>query len=248
MTIANNELRDRFFASLADAASLLRLFDFVPDVFVYVKNKEGQFVAGNQPWLEMRGVTSIDEIAGKTDLELHPLYWARQYQQEDQRVIQSGQELPDQVWLVPSGQGKLSTFISTKIPLRGHSGEVIGIAGVMYSTDKDDTSPGTSNPIQRATAMIADRFDGPLTVAEIAAAVGLSASQLNRRFRTRFQIPPSEYLQRVRIHQASRLLTETDAPIINVALETGFFDQAHLTRTFRRWMGMTPTDFRKSVR
>jgi transcriptional regulator GlxA family with amidase domain len=96
--------------------------------------------------------------------------------------------------------------------------------------------------------MIADRFSGPLTVAEIAVEAGLSASQLNRRFRAQFQVPPSEYLQRVRVDRASRLLAETNTPILDVALQTGFFDQAHLTRTFRRWIEMTPNEFRNSAR
>ncbi|TWU60707.1 Arabinose operon regulatory protein [Rubripirellula tenax] len=242
------QLRANFFASLDDPATLMRLLDFLPNVYAYAKNSNGQFVAGNRSWLKMRGFTSVDEVTGKTDRELHPLYWALQYQEEDRRVIDSGCELAEQVWLVPSGDGKLSTFISTKIPLRDKSGAVIGIAGVMYSTDNNDASTGQPDPIGRATTLIARRYGGPLSVAEIAKAVGLSSSQLNRRFRTKFQIPPSEYLQRVRIHQASRLLTETDAPISEVALDTGFFDQAHLTRTFRRWMGMTPTEFRRSVK
>ena len=54
-------------------------------------------------------------------------------------------------------------------------------------------------------------------------------------------------LQRVRVHEASCLLADTDTSISEVALETGFYDQAHLSRTFRRWMGMTPSEFRKEA-
>ncbi len=237
-----------FFESLADPSALMRLFDFLPDVYVYVKNRRGEFVAGNEAWLAMRGLNSIADIAGKTDRELHPLYWAQQYQQEDQRVFDSGEELPEQFWLVPSGKGKLGTFISTKIPLRGRSGHVIGIAGVMYSLDTSEPKSAKTDPVTQATEIIADRFGEPLSVSKIAEEVGMSTSQLNRRFRAKFQIPPSEYLQRVRVHHASRLLAQGDAAINEVALDTGFFDQAHLTRTFRRWMGMTPSDFRKSVK
>ncbi len=237
--------RSRFFESLGDVTQLLRLLDFVPDVYAYVKDDRGRFVAGNRAWLTIRGAKTIDDIAGKTDADLHPLYWARQYQEEDRRVMDSGEELPEQAWLVPAGDGKLSTLISTKIPLRSRPGNVIGIAGIMYRADKISPATRKADPIERAVAMIADRFSGPLEVADIAAEVGLSVSQLNRRFRSQFQVPPSEYLQRVRIDRASRLLAETDVPILDVALQTGFFDQAHLTRTFRRWMEMTPNEFRR---
>lgn len=238
--------RRSFFDSLGDVTQLLRLLDFVPDIYAYVKDDRGRFVAGNRAWLAIRGAKTIDDIAGKTDADLHPIYWARQYQQEDRRVMESGGELPDQLWLVPSGDGKLATLISTKIPLRSRTGKVIGIAGIMYRADKISSATRKADPIERAVAIIADRFSGPLEVAEIAAEVGLSVSQLNRRFRAQFQVPPSEYLQRVRVDRASRLLAETDTPILDVALRTGFFDQAHLTRTFRRWMEMTPNEFRRS--
>jgi AraC-like DNA-binding protein len=88
-------------------------------------------------------------------------------------------------------------------------------------------------------------FGTPLEINQIAAEVGLSVSQLNRRFRSVYQMTPSEYLQRVRVHEASQRLAESNATIGQVALDTGFYDQAHLTRTFRRWMGMPPSEFRR---
>ncbi len=248
MSTKKNQLSEEFFRSLDDASAMLRLFDFVPDVFVYVKNVDGQFVAGNQHWFKIRGAASADELIGKTDVDLHPLYWARQYQEEDRRVIESGQELPEQIWLVPSGDGKMSTLVSTKIPLFDKRGRVIGIAGVMVPSERTQPTSTRSDPITLATELIAKRFGESITVAKIAEAVDLSVSQLNRRFRAKLQIPPSEYLQRVRVYEASRLLAESEMKISDIALDVGFFDQAHLTRIFGKWMGMTPNEFRKSMK
>ncbi|MCG8652578.1 MAG: AraC family transcriptional regulator, partial [Pirellulales bacterium] len=168
--------------------------------------------------------------------------------EEDRRVIESGQAIPHQVWLVPVKSGGLGTFVSSKIPLRGPTGQVIGVAGVMYRLDADGALPTPPDRLHQATEMIARRFDQPLEVSEMAKAVNLSISQLNRRFRATYQMSPSEYLQRVRVHEASRLLAGSSLSIGEVALRTGFYDQAHLTRMFRKWMGMTPTDFRKESR
>lgn len=245
MRVSPVELRDRFFASLSDAAQLLRLFDFLPNVFLYVKDREGRFTAMNQQLVRLRGAKNAEDLIGKTDVEIHPVYWGRLYQEEDRRVIESGRELPDQVWLVPVAGGRLGTFLSSKIPLRDAEGTVIGIAGVMYQLERQPPEDSRGEPIAQATEIISRGFETPMEINQVARQVGLSVSQLNRRFRAVYQMSPSEYLQRVRVHEASRLLAESDLTIGRVAMETGFYDQAHLTRTFRRWMGMPPSEFRK---
>lgn len=242
------KLRLHLFESLQDASDLLRLFDFLPGVYLYVKDDRGRFVAMNHALAQLSGASEPNECLGKTDVDLHSAYWGRRYQEEDRAVMQSGVELPHQVWLVPTGRGRLGTFVSSKIPLRGKSGRVIGVAGVMIRLDQDLETSDPSDPIDLATQLITERYADALEVAHIAAEVGLSVSQLNRRFRAKHQIPPSEYWQRVRVYQASRLLMETQFTVGEVALQCGFYDQAHLNRTFRKWMQMTPTEFRQLVR
>ncbi len=245
MKVSPAELRKCFFSSLADATQLLRLFDFLPNVFLYVKDTEGRFTAMNEQLVRLRGAKTEAELIGKTDVEIHPTYWGRLYQEEDRRVIESGREIPDQVWLVPVAGGKLGTFRSSKIPLRDARGQMIGIAGVMYQLEVQQPSGLRYDPVAQASEVITKGFVRRLEISQVASQVGLSVSQLNRRFRTVYQMTPSEYLQRVRVHEASRLLAETDFTIGKVALDTGFYDQAHLTRTFRRWMGMPPSEFRR---
>lgn len=235
---------ERTFSSLSDAKQLLRLFDFLPNVFLYIKDTEGRFVAMNEHLVRLRGEQSEQALLGKTDLELHPVYWGRRYQEEDRKVMDSGREIPNQVWLVPVSGGKLATFVSSKIPLRSQDGSIIGIAGVMYQIDRP-AAAHNNDPIQRAAMMIEEDFRSSLEINEIAQRVKLSVSQLNRRFRAIYQMSPSRYLQRIRVDEASRLLVDSDVSISEIALDTGFYDQAHLTRTFRRWMGMTPSEFRR---
>jgi len=245
MSKTGEAIRERFFDSVQDAAQLLRLFDFLPNTYLYVKDIDGHFVAMNDGQTQMKDVKHQRELWGKTDLDLHSLHWGRLYQQEDRKVMESGRELPEQIWLVSAGDGTLGTFCSSKIPVRNRDGDVIGIAGVMYRIDQKQRAVSGNDPIKKATDLITKRFADPIEISEIAAHVELSTSQLNRRFRAIFQMPPSEYLQRVRVHEASRRLVDGDQAISEIAFECGFYDQAHLTRTFRRWMGMTPREFRR---
>ena len=57
---------------------------------------------------------------------------------------------------------------------------------------------------------------------------------------------PTEYLLALRLQEARRLLVTTEEPVSVVALNTGFFDQSHFTKRFRKVTGMTPTQFRKT--
>jgi transcriptional regulator GlxA family with amidase domain len=57
---------------------------------------------------------------------------------------------------------------------------------------------------------------------------------------------PIEYLLALRLQEARRLLTSTELTLSAIALNTGFFDQSHFTKRFRKMTGMTPTQFRKT--
>lgn len=90
------------------------------------------------------------------------------------------------------------------------------------------------------------RLDEPLPLADLAAAAGLSISQLARSFKTRTGLPPHRYLMRLRIEQAARLLRTGTMPIAEVAIRCGFSHQEHLTRALRASLGTTPAALRRS--
>ena len=73
-------------------------------------------------------------------------------------------------------------------------------------------------------------------------------TRLLRGFRRFLETTPADYLRQLRVDQARRLLAETERPIADIALETGFTDQSHLTRVFRRLLGETPAASRRRFR
>ncbi len=56
------------------------------------------------------------------------------------------------------------------------------------------------------------------------------------------------FLRRARVEEAARRLAEGAAPLAQIALECGFCDQSHLSRTFKRLMGLTPGAWRRASR
>jgi AraC-like DNA-binding protein len=88
-------------------------------------------------------------------------------------------------------------------------------------------------------------IDNP-SLKELSEAAGLNPFYLVRVFRKKVGMPPHEYLTQVRVERAKELLCD-GLPIAEVALETGFVDQSHLTRRFKRAVGFTPKQFAQQV-
>jgi AraC-like DNA-binding protein len=105
---------------------------------------------------------------------------------------------------------------------------------------------GAGQATRRVMTLLADRLTCPPALTEIAAAAGLSRYQLLRSFRAEVGMPPYAWLAQHRVARARVLLERGQSPA-EAAVLTGFADQAHLTRWFRRVVGVTPGAYRNSV-
>jgi AraC-like DNA-binding protein len=92
--------------------------------------------------------------------------------------------------------------------------------------------------------LLAERLAEPPSLAELAAITGLSQFALLRAFRGATGLPPHAYLNQQRVRRA-RLLLDDGLPAADVAARTGFADQAHLTRHFKRVVGVPPAAYQR---
>ncbi|MEV5382521.1 AraC family transcriptional regulator [Streptomyces sp. NPDC052721] len=109
-----------------------------------------------------------------------------------------------------------------------------------------DRIPGADAIARTVRDRLADELTDPPSLALLATDLGLSRYQLLRAFRTTMGIPPYAWLAQHRVTKA-RVLLETGLRPAEVATLVGFADQAHLTRWFRRVLGVTPAAYRNSV-
>ncbi|WP_413203807.1 helix-turn-helix domain-containing protein [Rhodospirillum sp. A1_3_36] len=93
--------------------------------------------------------------------------------------------------------------------------------------------------LDRAAALIADRYRDPLRLEEIRAESGLSLSHFVRAFKRRYGLTPHAYQLNRRVQKGQELLRR-GRPIAEVALDMGFADQAHFQRVFKRLLAVTP--------
>lgn len=102
--------------------------------------------------------------------------------------------------------------------------------------------------IEQAREIIHDQFCKNLTLAKVAELIGIHPVYLAREFRKSYRCTVGEYIRRLRIQSACRELSNSDAPLTEVALACGFSDQSHFSRVFRRLTAMTPTQYRACFR
>ncbi|HYZ21777.1 MAG TPA: helix-turn-helix domain-containing protein, partial [Rhodopila sp.] len=94
---------------------------------------------------------------------------------------------------------------------------------------------------------IDENLDGNISLSDLAGVVQLSVFHFMRKFRAEFGCPPHAFVMRRRIEHAQRKLARRDVPLKVVAADCGFADQSHMTRLFRRVLGATPAEYRRSV-
>ncbi len=104
-----------------------------------------------------------------------------------------------------------------------------------------DRSPG----VRRVVAAIDERLNQRLTLVGLAHEAGLHPTHFARSFRSLTGYTVGEYIRQRRVARAQQMfVTQSSFTLSRVALESGFFDHAHLTRSFRRLVGVSPSEYR----
>jgi AraC-like DNA-binding protein len=98
---------------------------------------------------------------------------------------------------------------------------------------------------KRAREYMVANLAEPISLADIAAAAGLSRMHFAAQFRAATGLRPHEYLLQLRIERAQELLSTSRLPLVEIAFEVGFKTQAHFTTVFARFVGETPHVWRQ---
>ena len=85
--------------------------------------------------------------------------------------------------------------------------------------------------------------DSEFKVDQLCAQVGISRSQLHRKIKEIAGIPTADFIRNIRLNQAARLLREHKASVADVAYNTGFANQTHFSTVFKKYFGMSPSDY-----
>ncbi len=241
-------LNQEFFKLNPAATGFLDLFEFLPGIVFYAKDRSSCYVAANSTMLATKRLTSPSELLGRSDRDFHPPALAEAYIDEDRSIMETGKPLANQAWFVIDLSGRPGWFRSSKVPLHDADGSVIGLAGVRYAISTPEDRAQQFQNLVSAVHYLENNYTESISSSELAKLAGMSVTHFNRRFSEIFRLSPNQFLISLRVERARYLLSMTGMPIAEIVSETGFYDQSHFTRHFRKLTGMTPKKYRQQYR
>ena len=108
------------------------------------------------------------------------------------------------------------------------------------------TTPGVF--VSAAIAYLREHIHDTIYMTDLVRHLGYSRTRVFEMFKAETGLPPNEYLQRVRIEEAEKLLRQTNKSVTEIALATGFGSGQHFSLIFRCHTGLSPARFRKGAK
>ncbi len=224
---------------------LQQLFNYLPEVYFVVKDCDGRVMMANAVAARLCGFEHESEMIGKTDYDLFARDRADAYVQDDRYVLDAGESIIDRVEMAPDPDNAINWFVTTKIPLYSHAGEIIGLACIARNMTDAYEKLRPYAEMNEVLEYVRENHGQPIKIGDLAKMAHLSPSQFERRFHKVFHITPTRHILNVRVRTACKLLATTNNTIVSIALETGFYDHSHFVRNFRKVMGLSPSAYRK---
>ena len=221
------------------------LFDHVPEIVFFVKDAVGRYLVVNQTLVLRCGKNKKTDLIGLRPAHVFGSDMGGHYEQQDRKVIRSGQPLIKHLELHNYPSQEMGWCLTTKVPLYDASGKCAGLVGISQDLNWSDLSEHFLKHVSEALKYAEENLHSNPSIAEIAQSVNLSTYQLDRRMKMLFGISTGKWLLKTKISKASQKLLATNFSILDIAYSVGYNDQSSFTRQFKTATGLTPTEFKK---
>ncbi|MDR1493120.1 MAG: AraC family transcriptional regulator [Planctomycetaceae bacterium] len=239
------QFQEHFLANIGSLANFLSFFEYDSDSYFFIKDREGKFIWMNSSLLAFLHISNPDDCVGKNDSDYFTSAMTFRYLEEDRKVMQTREPILNQPWIVENKRKERRWYLSSKFPIEGKDGSIVGVSGIMRDYLKENETYKPLFEMQEVVQYIFEHFMEKISVRNLASLMYLSVSQFERRFFQNFKRTPREFILRVRLDNAMRFLAESDLSITQIAINTGFYDSSFFTRQFKKATGLKPLEFRK---
>lgn len=245
MTASVDIRTEKFMAQLRDHGNIETMFDILPDICFYIKDQNYQFMLCNEAMARIFNLRKKSDVIGKTEYEFFPKKIADAIRHDDFRIIHHSESILNRTELIVNEFGNIIWVSTSKLPLFGHNGEVLGVMGTTRVLSESESLPEDYQPFAKAIKYIKNNYHTVIDVAELANMSFLSNSQFRSRFKAVITMPPQQFILKVRVQAACHLLSTTEKSLTDIALHCGFCDQSHFTRQFRSFLDISPKKYRE---
>ncbi len=230
--------------SLAEADIAFQLLKPIENLHAWIKDREGKFVVANTLFSERFGFANGSQLVGLSDHHLAPDYLAKRYIDDDLQVLQ-GAVITNRLELIVSRDAGASWFRTSKWPIYNPRGEIIGTYGISKQLRPPRAHSTPIRELNMPIEYIQQNYSENISIAKLADACHVSVSTLERRFKKHLAKTPLQYLMEVRLDNARVMIFESTKSLANIAQETGFVDNSHFTRAYKRRFSVSPSEDRK---
>ena len=229
------------------AKTLKEMMDVLPDVCFNMQDTEGRIMALNKRNCDLCNIHDELDAIGLKSSDLFPNVLSLNYMEHDQYVLRTDKPILNKVCNHNADRSN-DYHIKSIFPLHDCKGLKIGTACIYYSVPSVEGAPDWHARLSAVTEHISANFAEDVTMERLASIAGTSPSNLRRQFLRILGISPIRYITTIRLNAVRKLLETTDKLVSDIAVETGFWDQSHLTKLFKRERGITPGEYRRKHR